>query len=100
VTLGQVIDATADGFNMATDLSTLLGTLAVAFSGNLETLTFSIGGEDNRTYSPTGVGSVAAGHQFGLDAHSRIEGDASATKQDFFLNNGSVPETCRPTSFR
>lgn len=60
----------------------------VAFGGNLETTTFSIGGEDDRTYSASGIGSKAAGRQFGLDAHSRCEGDASAFRRDYFLNDG------------
>jgi hypothetical protein len=91
VTAGQVIEATSEGFNMAADLSSLLVAIAVGTGGNIDTFTFSIGGEDNRTYTPTGVGSRAAGRQFGLDKHSACECDASATKQDFFLNDGSAP---------
>lgn len=73
---------------MATDLSTLLITIAVAFGGNLETEVFSLGGEDDRTYSASGIGSKAAGRQLGLDGHSRCEGDISALRRDFYTNGG------------
>ncbi|GAA5848950.1 hypothetical protein JCM9279_004674 [Rhodotorula babjevae] len=88
VTAEQITKATSEGFNMAADLSGVLNLIAVAFGGNLETTTFSIGGEDERTYSASGIGSKAAGRQFGLDAHSRCEGDASAFRRDYFLNDG------------
>ncbi|KAI9635128.1 uncharacterized protein MKK02DRAFT_32626 [Dioszegia hungarica] len=88
VTSGEVISAVGTGFNMGADLATLLIFIAVAFGGNLETLTFSLGGEDDRTYSASGIGSKAAGRQFGLDGHSRCEGDISALRRDFFTNNG------------
>ncbi|GAA6036391.1 hypothetical protein JCM8097_001698 [Rhodosporidiobolus ruineniae] len=88
VTGSEVIKGTSEGFNMAADLSGVLVLIAVAFGGNLATSTFSIGGEDERTYSESGLGSKALGRQFGLDGHSRCEGDASATRADFFLNGG------------
>ncbi|GAA97831.1 uncharacterized protein L969DRAFT_77894 [Mixia osmundae IAM 14324] len=88
VRAGDVITATERGFNMGPDLSALLVTIAVAFGGNIETEVFSLGGEDDRTYSATGIGSKAAGRQYGLDAHSRCEGDISATREDYYLNNG------------
>ncbi|BGP51217.1 hypothetical protein JCM10450v2_007146 [Rhodotorula kratochvilovae] len=77
VTAEEVIKGTSEGFNMAADL----------------------GGEDERTYSASGIGAKAAGRQFGLDAHSRCEGDASATRADFFLNNGDN-HSGRPERFR
>ncbi|GAA5995370.1 uncharacterized protein JCM10292_005129 [Rhodotorula paludigena] len=112
VTADEVIKGTSEGFNMAADLSGVLVLIATAFGGNIATGTFSIGGEDDRTYSKSGIGSKALGRQYGLDAHSRCEGDgesdilaatvgnaqrltllrlpstASATREDFFLNNG------------
>lgn len=60
----------------------------MAFGGNLATEVFSIGGEDDRTYSATGIGSKAFGRQYGLDGHSRCEGDISATRRDYYTNNG------------
>ncbi|GAA5853084.1 hypothetical protein JCM8547_000195 [Rhodosporidiobolus lusitaniae] len=88
VTGSDVIKATGEGFNMGADLAGVLVLIAVAFGGNLATSTFSIGGEDERTYSKSGLGSKALGRQWGLDGHSRCEGDASATRADFFTNNG------------
>jgi len=73
---------------MGRDVATYLSTLQVSFSGNLDTQTFSIGGEDKRTYSETGIGSMAAGRQWGSDAHERIEVDSSPTRADFNLNKG------------
>jgi hypothetical protein len=73
---------------MGTDLSTLLIFIATAFGGNIESLTFSIGGEDDRTYSSAGIGSREAGRQLGLDGHSRCEGDISALRKDYFTNGG------------
>jgi len=73
---------------MGTDLSTLLIFIATAFGGNIESLTFSIGGEDDRTYSSAGIGSREAGRQLGLDGHSRCEGDISALRRDYFTNSG------------
>lgn len=99
VTAGQVIEATATGFNMGADLSTLLIFIAVAFGGNIDTLTFSIGGEDDRTYSASGVGSKAAGRQFGLAGHSRCEGDISALRKDFYTNGGDN-HNANPDRFR
>ncbi|UZJ55765.1 hypothetical protein CBS101457_005085 [Exobasidium rhododendri] len=99
VTAGQVEEAASEGFNMAADLSGLLNLVAVAFNGNLETETFSIGGEDDRTYSATGVGSKAAGRQYGLDTHSTCEGDVSATRNDYFLDNGD-DHSGQPDRFR
>jgi hypothetical protein len=68
---------------MAADLAGVLVLIGVTFGGNLATSTFSIGGEDARTYSASGIGSKAAGRQFGLDGHSRCEGDASATRAEY-----------------
>ena len=70
------------------DLSGLLVFIAVAFGGNIESSTFSLGGEDDRTYSASGIGSREAGRQYGLASHSRCEGDISAMRRDFYLNNG------------
>lgn len=99
VSVGQAIQASGEVFNMGPDVAGILAVLAVIASGNLVTGQFSIGGEDARTYSASGLGSKEAGRQWGLDSHSRIESDASATRADFFLNNGLVPRLvlCRRT---
>lgn len=99
VNAGQVMQAASEGFNMEPDLSGVLLFIAIAFSGNIETETFSIGGEDTRTYSPNGIGSRAAGPQYGLDFHSHCEGDASGTRADYFLANGDN-HSGQPDRFR
>ncbi|GAA5992142.1 hypothetical protein JCM10908_001785 [Rhodotorula pacifica] len=90
VTIPQVIAATKQVFNMGEDLSGLLAFFAVLNSGNIATQTFSIGGEDSRTYSASGIGSKSYSRQWGLDAHSRCEGDSSPTREDFYTNNGDA----------
>lgn len=45
----------------AAELSTLLAVVAITFGGNLATETFSLGGEDDRTYSSSGIGAKAFG---------------------------------------
>lgn len=111
VTAQQVISATKQVFNMGEDLSGLLCFIAVTYGGNLQTQTFSserdppsffrapsllvnsfaddlnicafaVGGEDDRTYSGSGIGSKSVSRQFGLDAHSRCEGDSSPTRNE------------------
>jgi hypothetical protein len=99
VNSGQVIQAAAEGFNMDPGLSGVLLVIAITFSGNIETETFSIGGEDSRTYSATGIGSKAAGPQYGLDFHSHCEGDVSGTRADYYLNNGD-DHSGQPDRFR
>ncbi|GAA5893869.1 hypothetical protein JCM5296_004623 [Sporobolomyces johnsonii] len=86
----QAIQASYDVFNMDYDLGTFLTLQAVALGGNLLTQTFSIGGEDDRTYSDLpGVGSKLGGAlQYGLDFHGTVEGDMSVTRGDFYTNNG------------
>lgn len=87
-TVAQAVNASCDVFNMGPVLATFLSSLIVAFAGNVETDTFSIGGEDLRTYSRTGAFSRAAGKQYGSDAHARIDGDMSPTRADFYLAEG------------
>lgn len=87
-TVAEAVNASNWVFNMGRDVATYLSTLQVSFSGNLDTETFSIGGEDKRTYSPTGIGSLAAGRQWGTDTHARVECDNSPTREDFDLNKG------------
>jgi hypothetical protein len=88
VSAKEAIQASGEGFNMGADVATALTFTSLSTTGNIITGFFSIGGEDDRTYSPSGLGSKAGGRQWGLDAHSRVETDASITKEDFFLNNG------------
>jgi hypothetical protein len=71
VNMGQVIDATARGFNMGTDLSTVLTVFAILGSGDFDTLSFYLGSGKN------GVG--------GLNRHSVVEADISPNREGMFL---------------
>jgi hypothetical protein len=80
VTAGQAIRATSQVFNMGADLAAVLVAGAVALNGDIQTLTFSLGGADARTNSLGKLGGLL-GTETGLDGHGRVnEGDASATR--------------------
>ncbi|EIM92463.1 APO9/CPO9 [Stereum hirsutum FP-91666 SS1] len=88
VTAGEVISASAEVFNMGADLAAVLVGGAVALNGDITTLTFSLGGADARTNSLGKLGGLL-GTETGLDGHGRVnEGDASATRCDFYLCEG------------
>lgn len=70
VSLDQVIEATARGFNMGVDLATILGVFAVLTDGNITTESFYLGAP------PNGVG--------GLNRHSTVETDISPNREDFY----------------
>ncbi|THV65359.1 hypothetical protein D6C91_09130 [Aureobasidium pullulans] len=74
VNFGQVLDATARGFNMGTDLATVLATFAVLANGDLVTESFYLG---------SGPGSVG-----GLNRHSTVEADISPNREDYYLGCG------------
>lgn len=67
VTQGEVIEATARGFNMGTDLSTVLTVFAILGSGDLDGLSFYLGSGKN------GIG--------GLNRHSVVEADVSPNRE-------------------
>lgn len=67
VNQGQVIEATARGFNMGTDLSTILTVFAVLSSGDIDGLSFYLGSGKN------GIG--------GLNRHSTVEADISPNRE-------------------
>ncbi|KAL1304089.1 hypothetical protein AAFC00_000524 [Neodothiora populina] len=74
VSLSQVVAATAEGFNMGTDLSTLLAVFAVLTDGDLATESWYLGGD------PSGAG--------GLNRHSTVEADVSPNREDFYNGCG------------
>ncbi|GKT45870.1 aromatic peroxygenase [Colletotrichum spaethianum] len=74
VNLGQVIEATARGFNMGPDLSTILGVFAILGNGNITTESVYLGS------GPGGVG--------GLNRHSTVEADISPNREDFYNGCG------------
>jgi hypothetical protein len=67
VNQGQVLEATARGFNMGVDLATVLTTFAVLGSGDLDGLSFYLGSGKN------GIG--------GLNRHSVVEADVSPNRE-------------------
>lgn len=80
VSYGQILAATAEGFNMGTDLAALLATFAVLANGDVGTETFSIGGADPRVPNTYPAG--------GLNRHSTVEADISPNREDYYLGCG------------
>jgi len=76
VNQGQVLEATARGFNMATDLSLVLTTFAVLGSGDLDGLSFYLGSGKN------GIG--------GLNRHSVVEADVSPNREGKSYSNINI----------
>ncbi|KAJ4373074.1 hypothetical protein N0V83_003365 [Neocucurbitaria cava] len=74
VSFGQVLEATARGFNMGTDLATVLATFAVLGNGDLDNLSFYLGAGKN------GIG--------GLNRHSTVEADVSPNREDYYNGCG------------
>lgn len=74
VNFGDVVEATARGFNMGADLATVLCVFAVLTDGDIETESWYLG------TGPQNVG--------GLIRHSTIEADISPNREDYFLGCG------------
>lgn len=87
-TLAQTIAAGERVFNMGADLTAFLAGGSILFAGDIPSLTYSIGGADNRTKSGGKLGA-ALGTETGLSGHLRFkEDDASGTRCDFYVCNG------------
>lgn len=69
-----MLDATARGFNMGTDLSTVLATFAVLADGDIATESWYLGA------GPNNVG--------GLNRHSTVEADVSPNREDYYNGCG------------
>lgn len=96
-TIGQINAGTARLFNMGADLSSLLATGGALDGGDILSQKMSIGGPDNRVGVLNGALNSVFGTPTGIAGHGKFnEGDASATRLDFYLNNGDnivfVPE--------
>ena len=74
VNFGQIVEATARGFNMATDLTTILAVFAVLTDGDIETESWYLG--------------AGPGYVGGLNRHSTIEADISPNKEDYYNGCG------------
>lgn len=72
VNFGQVLDATSRGFNMGTDLATVLTTFAVLANGDIPTQSFYLGSGQN------GIG--------GLNRHSTVEADVSPNREGNYVS--------------
>lgn len=70
VNFGQVLEATARGFNMGTDLATILAVFAVLTDGDIATESWYLG---------AGPGNIG-----GLNRHSTIETDVSPNREGTF----------------
>jgi hypothetical protein len=96
-TIGQINAGTARVFNMGADLSSLLATGGAIDGGDILSQKMSIGGPDKRVGVLNGALNSIFGTPTGIAGHGKFnEGDASATRLDFYLNNGDnivfVPE--------
>ncbi|KAI5204481.1 hypothetical protein E4T39_03561 [Aureobasidium subglaciale] len=74
VNFGQVLEATARGFNMGTDLAAVLAVFSVLADGDLVTESFYLGA------GPNNVG--------GLNRHSTAEADVSPHREDYYTGCG------------
>lgn len=75
VTAGEVLEATARGFNMGADLAAVLIVFAVLADGDLATESFALG-------------TMGTGHVGGLNRHSTVEADVSPNREDYYLGCG------------
>ncbi|KAF1941110.1 Cloroperoxidase [Clathrospora elynae] len=74
VTYGQVLAATARGFNMGADLAVVLATFALLGSEDFNSLSFYLG------FDKGGIG--------GLNPHSIVEADVCPNREDYYLGCG------------
>lgn len=74
VTLSQVVEATARGFNMGADLATILSVFAILTDGDPVAETWYLG--------------AGPGYVGGLNRHSTIEADISPNKEDYYNGCG------------
>ncbi|KAI4723864.1 hypothetical protein E4T49_08412 [Aureobasidium sp. EXF-10728] len=74
VNYGQVLEATARGFNMGTDLATVLAVFSILADGDIATESFYLG---------AGPGNVG-----GLNRHSTAEADISPHREDYYTGCG------------
>ncbi|KAH7174596.1 uncharacterized protein B0J16DRAFT_404342 [Fusarium flagelliforme] len=90
-TIGQIQAGTAKVFNMGADLSALLAVGGDVDGGDILSQKMSIGGPDNRVGLLNGALNKIFGKPSGIAGHGKFnEGDASATREDFYLNGDNI----------
>lgn len=85
-TFNELVDAQQNIYNVGYDLAVLLALLGLTLTdGDIVTEKLSIGCDatTRTSYAP-----LLTGSEPGLDGHNKFEGDASLTRNDFFLDNG------------
>jgi hypothetical protein len=78
------VDAQQNVYNVGYDLAVVLAVLGIEADGDVVTTKLSLGCDAT---SRTALLPLL-GRQPGLSAHNKFEGDASLTRNDYFLNNG------------
>lgn len=85
-TFSELVDAQQNVYNVGYDLAVLLALLGLTLTdGDVVTEKLSIGCDAT---TRTSVSPLLTGSEPGLDGHNKFEGDASLTRNDFFLANG------------
>ncbi|KAF2747959.1 hypothetical protein M011DRAFT_493875 [Sporormia fimetaria CBS 119925] len=88
-TVGQIVAGCQAVFNMGADLGNLLASGGAIDGGDILSTKMSIGGPDPRVGILNGALNALLGTPTGIAGHGKFnEGDASATRLDFYLNNG------------
>ncbi|KAF2790740.1 hypothetical protein K505DRAFT_409633 [Melanomma pulvis-pyrius CBS 109.77] len=90
-TVGQINAGTAALFNMGADLSSLLAVGGAIDGGDIISQKMSIGGPDSRVGVLNGALNSVLGTPSGIAGHGKFnEGDASATRDDFYLTGDNI----------
>ncbi|OJD33750.1 heme-thiolate peroxidase [Diplodia corticola] len=90
-TIGELIAGTQALFNMAPDLAALLAVGGDIDGGDILSQKMSIGGPDDRVGLLNGALNDIFGTPSGIAGHGKFnEGDASATREDFYLNGDNI----------
>tara|TARA_R110002003_G_scaffold502_10_gene20113 strand:+ start:3696 stop:4796 length:1101 start_codon:yes stop_codon:yes gene_type:complete len=98
-TIGQIQAGTQALFNMGSDLSALLATGGAIDGGDILSTKMSIGGPDSRVGVLNGALNSVLGTPSGIAGHGKFnEGDASATRLDFYLEGDNI--SFRPELFK
>ncbi|CAE6532860.1 unnamed protein product [Rhizoctonia solani] len=84
--LVQAIEATNKVFGMGIDIGTVLSVYSTIFDGNPLLLDWSIGGSPGGLVLPP----LLSAPQGLSGSHNKYEGDASATRDDAYMNNGDA----------